>query len=155
MPLQEPGAIYIDGAFVPPTEKRGEVVINPATEEAIGEVAVGGVRDADAAIAAAREAFDAGPWPRMSARERIACLQKMYDVLGARADEICELIVLEAGSVMLQVASFKLTGKRIFAMSPLHHHFELKGWEESTVTVRFWILSLLASLMALATLKLR
>ena len=99
LPLQQPGAIYIDGAFVPPTEKRGEVVINPATEEAIGEVGVGGVRDADAAIAAAREAFDAGPWPRMSARERIACLQKMYDVLEARADEICELIVLEAGSV--------------------------------------------------------
>jgi phospho-N-acetylmuramoyl-pentapeptide-transferase len=65
------------------------------------------------------------------------------------------VFVLEAGSVMLQVASFKLTGKRIFAMSPLHHHFELKGWNESTVTVRFWIMSLIASLMALATLKLR
>ncbi|HUB66743.1 MAG TPA: phospho-N-acetylmuramoyl-pentapeptide-transferase [Candidatus Methylacidiphilales bacterium] len=65
------------------------------------------------------------------------------------------VFVLEAVSVLLQVASFKLTGKRIFAMSPLHHHFELKGWEESTVTVRFWILSLVASLLALATLKLR
>jgi phospho-N-acetylmuramoyl-pentapeptide-transferase len=65
------------------------------------------------------------------------------------------VFVLEAGSVMLQVASFKLTGKRIFAMSPLHHHFELKGWDESTVTVRFWIMSLVASLLALATLKLR
>ncbi|MCE0497778.1 MAG: phospho-N-acetylmuramoyl-pentapeptide-transferase [Methylacidiphilales bacterium] len=65
------------------------------------------------------------------------------------------VFVLEAGSVLLQVASFKLTGKRIFAMSPLHHHFELKGWEESTVTVRFWILGLVASLLALATLKLR
>ena len=65
------------------------------------------------------------------------------------------VFVLEAGSVMLQVASFKLTGKRIFAMSPLHHHFELKGWDETTVTVRFWILSLVASLLALATLKLR
>jgi phospho-N-acetylmuramoyl-pentapeptide-transferase len=53
------------------------------------------------------------------------------------------------------VASFKLTGKRIFAMSPLHHHFELKGWDETTVTVRFWIMSLVASMMALATLKLR
>jgi phospho-N-acetylmuramoyl-pentapeptide-transferase len=52
------------------------------------------------------------------------------------------VFVLEAGSVLLQVASFKLTGKRIFAMSPLHHHFELKGWDESTVTVRFWIMSL-------------
>jgi phospho-N-acetylmuramoyl-pentapeptide-transferase len=65
------------------------------------------------------------------------------------------VFVLEAVSVLLQVASFKMTGKRIFAMSPLHHHFELKGWEESTVTVRFWIMSLVASLLALATLKLR
>jgi phospho-N-acetylmuramoyl-pentapeptide-transferase len=65
------------------------------------------------------------------------------------------VFVLEAGSVLIQVASFKLTGKRVFAMSPLHHHFELKGWNESTVTVRFWIMSLVAALMALATLKLR
>ena len=59
----------------------------------------GGVADADAAIAAARAAFDAGPWPSMSVRERIGYLQKMYDVLESRAAEICELIVLEAGSV--------------------------------------------------------
>jgi phospho-N-acetylmuramoyl-pentapeptide-transferase len=65
------------------------------------------------------------------------------------------VFVMEAGSVMLQVASFKLTGKRIFLMSPLHHHFELKGWNETTVTVRFWIMSLIASLAALASLKLR
>jgi phospho-N-acetylmuramoyl-pentapeptide-transferase len=65
------------------------------------------------------------------------------------------VFVLEAGSVLIQVASFKLTGKRVFMMSPLHHHFELKGWNESTVTVRFWILGLVAALMALATLKLR
>lgn len=65
------------------------------------------------------------------------------------------VFVMEAGSVVLQVASFKLTGKRIFAMSPLHHHFELKGWDESTVTVRFWIMSLIAAMTALATLKLR
>jgi len=65
------------------------------------------------------------------------------------------VFVMEAGSVMLQVASFKLTGKRIFAMSPLHHHFELKGWDESTVTARFWIMSLIAAMAALATLKLR
>jgi phospho-N-acetylmuramoyl-pentapeptide-transferase len=65
------------------------------------------------------------------------------------------VFVMEAGSVLIQVASFKLTGKRVFAMSPLHHHFELKGWNESTVTVRFWIMSLVASLLALATLKLR
>jgi phospho-N-acetylmuramoyl-pentapeptide-transferase len=65
------------------------------------------------------------------------------------------VFVVEAVSVMLQVASFKLTGKRIFAMSPLHHHFELKGWDETTVVVRFWIMSLIGAMAALATLKLR
>lgn len=65
------------------------------------------------------------------------------------------VFVLEAGSVILQVASFKLTGRRIFKMSPLHHHFELSGWKESTVIVRFWILSIVFALLGLATLKLR
>ncbi|QSR84493.1 phospho-N-acetylmuramoyl-pentapeptide-transferase [Methylacidimicrobium sp. B4] len=65
------------------------------------------------------------------------------------------IFVLEALSVMIQVASFRLTGKRVFAMAPLHHHFELKGWGESRVTVRFWILSLLCGLLALSSLKLR
>ncbi len=65
------------------------------------------------------------------------------------------VFVLEAGSVILQVASFKLTGRRIFKMSPLHHHFELSGWKESTVIVRFWILSVIFALLGLATLKLR
>ena len=65
------------------------------------------------------------------------------------------VFVLEAGSVILQVASFKLTGRRIFKMSPLHHHFELSGWKESTVIVRFWILSIIFGLLGLATLKLR
>ena len=65
------------------------------------------------------------------------------------------VFVLEAGSVILQVASFKLTGRRIFKMSPIHHHFELSGWKESTVIVRFWILSIIFALLGLATLKLR
>lgn len=65
------------------------------------------------------------------------------------------LFVVEAMSVILQVASFKLTGKRIFKMSPLHHHFELSGWRETKVVVRFWILALMFALLALATLKLR
>ena len=65
------------------------------------------------------------------------------------------LFVLETASVILQVASFKLTGKRIFRMAPLHHHFELKGWAEPKVIVRFWIISLLLVLAGLATLKLR
>jgi phospho-N-acetylmuramoyl-pentapeptide-transferase len=65
------------------------------------------------------------------------------------------LFVLETASVILQVASFKLTGRRIFRMAPLHHHFELKGWAEPKVIVRFWIVSLLLVLAGLATLKLR
>ena len=65
------------------------------------------------------------------------------------------VFVMETASVMLQVASFKLTGRRIFRMAPIHHHFELKGWPEPKVIVRFWIISLLLVLAGLATLKLR
>lgn len=65
------------------------------------------------------------------------------------------IFVMEATSVILQVASFKMRGKRIFLMSPIHHHFELKGWKETKVVIRFWILSLLFALIGLATLKLR
>ncbi len=65
------------------------------------------------------------------------------------------LFVLECGSVILQVASFKLTGQRIFKMAPLHHHFELKGWSEPKIIVRFWILTVLFALIGLSTLKLR
>lgn len=65
------------------------------------------------------------------------------------------VFVIEALSVILQVASFKLTGRRIFRMSPIHHHFELSGWKENTVIVRFWIMSVLFALLGLATLKLR
>ena len=65
------------------------------------------------------------------------------------------VFVMETISVMLQVASFKLTGKRVFKMAPLHHHFELKGWPEPRVIVRFWIVALVFALFALTTLKLR
>ena len=65
------------------------------------------------------------------------------------------VFVLETASVILQVASFKMTGKRIFRMAPIHHHFELKGWAEPKVIVRFWIISLLLVLAGLATLKVR
>lgn len=65
------------------------------------------------------------------------------------------LFVVEALSVILQVGSYKLRGRRIFRMSPIHHHFELGGWSESKVVIRFWILAILFSLLALATLKLR
>ncbi len=65
------------------------------------------------------------------------------------------IFVLETVSVITQVISFKLTGKRIFRMAPMHHHFELKGWSESKVIVRFWIISLILVLISLSTLKLR
>ena len=65
------------------------------------------------------------------------------------------IFVIETLSVMIQVASFKLTGKRVFRMAPIHHHFELKGWPEPRVIVRFWIISVILVLVALATLKVR
>ena len=65
------------------------------------------------------------------------------------------LFVLETASVIIQVVSFKLTGKRVFKMAPIHHHFEKKGWSESTVVIRFWIISIILALIGLATLKLR
>jgi len=65
------------------------------------------------------------------------------------------LFVIETLSVIIQVVSFKLTGKRVFRMAPLHHHFEQKGWKESTVVVRFWIISVVLALIGLSTLKLR
>jgi phospho-N-acetylmuramoyl-pentapeptide-transferase len=79
----------------------------------------------------------------------ICCKQELLLVL------IGGVFVMEAGSVIIQVASFKLTGKRVFAMSPLHHHFELLDWKETTVVVRFWILSIIFAILGLATLKLR
>ena len=65
------------------------------------------------------------------------------------------LFVIEALSVILQVASFKMRGKRVFLMAPLHHHFEEKGWSEPKVTVRFWIVAIMLALLSLSTLKLR
>lgn len=65
------------------------------------------------------------------------------------------LFVLETVSVIVQVVSFKLTGKRVFAMAPLHHHFEKKGWSEPTIVIRFWIIAVILALIGLSTLKLR
>jgi phospho-N-acetylmuramoyl-pentapeptide-transferase len=79
----------------------------------------------------------------------ICCKQELLLVV------VGGMFVIEAVSVILQVISFKLTGRRIFVMSPLHHHFELTGWKENTVIVRFWILSIIFVLLGLATLKLR
>jgi phospho-N-acetylmuramoyl-pentapeptide-transferase len=79
----------------------------------------------------------------------ICCKQELLLVI------VGGVFVMEAMSVILQVASFKTKGRRIFKMSPIHHHFELSGWKENTVIVRFWILSVLFALLGLATLKLR
>jgi phospho-N-acetylmuramoyl-pentapeptide-transferase len=65
------------------------------------------------------------------------------------------IFVIEALSVIIQVMSFKLRGKRVFRMAPIHHHFELAGWKESKIIVRFWIAALVFALLALTTLKLR
>ena len=79
----------------------------------------------------------------------ICCKQEILLVI------VGGVFVMEAMSVILQVASFKMTGRRIIKMSPIHHHFELSGWKENTVIVRFWIMSILFALLGLATLKLR
>ncbi len=81
----------------------------------------------------------------------VSVISKHEIVLGI----IGGLFVLETISVIIQVISFKLTGKRVFMMAPLHHHFEKKGWAESTVVIRFWIISIILALIGLATLKLR
>jgi phospho-N-acetylmuramoyl-pentapeptide-transferase len=65
------------------------------------------------------------------------------------------LFVLETVSVMVQVASFKLTGRRVFRMAPIHHHFERLGWAEPTIVIRFWIIAVMLALVGLSTLKLR
>ena len=81
----------------------------------------------------------------------VSIISKHEIVLGI----IGGLFVLETVSVIIQVLSFRLTGKRVFMMAPLHHHFEKKGWAESTVVIRFWIISIILALIGLATLKLR
>jgi phospho-N-acetylmuramoyl-pentapeptide-transferase len=65
------------------------------------------------------------------------------------------LFVVEALSVIIQVGYFKATGKRIFLMAPIHHHYEKKGWAEPTIVIRFWIVALILALIGLATLKIR
>jgi phospho-N-acetylmuramoyl-pentapeptide-transferase len=81
----------------------------------------------------------------------VAVVAKQEDLLVV----VGGLFVIEALSVLIQVTSFKLTGKRVFRMAPLHHHFELLGWQETQVVVRFWIISVVFALAGLATLKLR
>ena len=73
----------------------------------------------------------------------------------ARRLHVISLFVFEAASVIIQVFWYKRTGKRVFRMAPIHHHFELKGWAEPKIIVRFWILSIILALLAISTLKIR
>jgi phospho-N-acetylmuramoyl-pentapeptide-transferase len=94
---------------------------------------------------------DVGALPLGGALAAVAVMTKQEMLLAI----VGGVFVLEALSVIVQVASFQTTGKRVFRMAPLHHHFELAGWPESRVVVRFWILSILFAVLGLSTLKLR
>ena len=94
---------------------------------------------------------DTGSLAMGSALGSIAIIVKQEIILAI----IGGLFVLETLSVIVQVLSFKLTGKRVFKMAPLHHHFEKKGWAESTIVIRFWIITIVLALIGLATLKVR
>jgi phospho-N-acetylmuramoyl-pentapeptide-transferase len=94
---------------------------------------------------------DTGSLAMGGALGSVAVVTKHEIVLGI----VGGLFVLETVSVIVQVISFKLTGKRVFRMAPLHHHFEEKGWAESTIVVRFWIIAFILAVVGLATLKLR
>lgn len=100
LPLAHPRSLYIDGRFVDVAAT--EPVINPSTEELIAAAPAGSTGDASAALDAARRAFDDGPWATLDARARVHALTRMYELLAQRADAICELITLEAGSVRAQ-----------------------------------------------------
>lgn len=90
-------------------------------------------------------------WPWGGALGSIAVITKheiVWAIIGG-------LFVLEALSVIIQVLSFKLTGRRVFLMAPIHHHYEKKGWAEPTIVIRFWIIALILAMIGLATLKVR
>ena len=94
--IKAPRGLYIRSEWVTPTSGQ-EPVINPATEQVIGTAPVGTLADVEAALAAAREAFDRGPWPRMPPKERARKLQAFHAALTRRKDEICSIIVAETG----------------------------------------------------------
>jgi phospho-N-acetylmuramoyl-pentapeptide-transferase len=94
---------------------------------------------------------DVGSLPLGGAIAAVAVMTKNEMLLAI----VGGLFVLEAVSVILQVVSFQTTGRRVLRMAPLHHHFELAGWPESRVIIRFWILAILFAVLGLSTLKLR
>jgi aldehyde dehydrogenase (NAD+) len=95
--VHEYKGLYVNGGWIVPQGEHAEVV-NPATEEPMGSAPIGGPAEAEAAVAAAREAFDSGPWPRMSQQERCDTLTRVHDLLTTRQDELTELIVAECGA---------------------------------------------------------
>lgn len=101
--------LFINGEWRAPSGGR-EVIVNPATEEPIGQAPVGSAADLDVAIAAARQAFDHGPWPRMSMDERIAVIRRFQAALASRAQDICGLLVAEVGAVQMLMLSAQFKG---------------------------------------------
>ena len=109
-----------------------------------------GLAEAEIAIAGGADIVDLKN-PRAGALGAVAIVAKHEIVLAI----VGGLFVLETVSVIVQVISFKLTGKRVFRMAPIHHHYEQLGWTEPTIVIRFWIVAVVLALAGLATLKLR
>src|SRR5271167_1353546 len=107
MSLKFPRALYIDGEWVQPQSVAVEAIVNPATEDVFALAPVGGMREVDAAIGAARQAFDKGPWPTLSGKERATALQAFYDALWRRREEIYELIRVEAGATQSNIKALQ------------------------------------------------
>ena len=113
--LGSPEGLFIDGRWVPPALGDSEPVLNPATEETLAVAPVGADAEVDAALAAARRAFDGGPWPGLSAKERAAVLERFADELDKRAEELVALVVAETGAAqMVARAGHVEAGLRLF-----------------------------------------
>src|SRR5258708_4812745 len=95
---REPDGLFVDGGWVQPVDGVTEAILNPATEAVLAHAPVGGPAEVEAALAAARRAFDDGPWPRMSAAERAVVLRRFADELDKRTEDLVALVVAEAGS---------------------------------------------------------
>jgi aldehyde dehydrogenase (NAD+) len=121
LPLKHPDKLYIGGAFVRPANEDTEAILNPATEEVLGFAPVGELGEVDQAIAAAREAFDHGPWRRMGSTARAAHLQRFHDELMARKPAIVSLLIREAGATAM-LADF---GQFEFPMKHLRYAIEV------------------------------
>ena len=120
--MRKANALYIEGAFLPPRSGDTDLILNPATEQPVGEAPLGGIADMDHAIAAARAAFDTGPWPRMAAAARAAVMQRFHDALVERRHEIQQLLIVEAGCTA-QLSTFMFE----YPMKHLRFAIEMLG----------------------------